>query len=142
MKSYKIFTSGKMGGLDFSEQISWRKELTDKVQAFCDKEVKFINPPQYFDYSSRDQTLAKKWEYEQIADSDIVVVNLNNIKDSIGTHMELGLIDGINRTREKKIYVVGIGEPNVDHPWIETSLFKQVQTIDEAVDFIISYLLV
>lgn len=142
MKSYKIFTSGKMGGLDFSEQISWRKELADKVKTFCDKGVKVINPPQYFDYSSRDQTLAKRWEYEQIADSDIVVVNLNNIKDSIGTHMELGLIDGINRTREKKIYVVGIGEPNVDHPWIETSLFKQVQTIDEAVDFIISYLLV
>lgn len=142
MKPYKIFTSGKMGGLDLAEQMNWREELSYKVNTYFDKYVKFINPPLYFDYSSPDQTLAKKWEYEQIADSDIVVVNLNNIKDSIGTHMELGFIDGINRTREKKIYVVGIGEPNVDHPWIETSLFKQVQTIDEAVDFIISYLLV
>lgn len=133
-----------MGGLSKDESLNWRKEIEAAIRKrnFKNVEITFINPPDYFDYDYPNQRECEEWEISQLIDSDIVVVNLSNIKDSIGTHMELGIIKAVNAMSDKHIFVVGLGDVNVDHPWINTSLFHSEKTIDEAADFICKYLLI
>lgn len=141
-KTYKIFTSGKMGGLSYLEQMEWRRNLEKEILLKTDKKVTFIHPPLFFDYGFPDQRTAKEWEINQILDSDIVVCDLSNIKDSIGTHIEIGIIEAINRLPGKHIYTVGFGKPDSDHPWIKSSMFYRVTDIKETADFIATYLLI
>ena len=142
MKTYKIFTSGKMGGLSYEEQMKWRSQLEYLIRQQTNEKVTFIHPPDYFDYNFPDQKTAKEWEINQVIDSDIVVVDFGSIKDSIGTHMELGVIHAINRIGNKHIATVGIGRPDTNHPWIQSSVFYQVVDVKEAADFICKYLLI
>lgn len=142
IKTYKIFTAGKMGGLSYEEQMKWRSELENAIRTKADKRVIFIHPPDFFDYDFPDQKTAKEWEINQIIDSDIVVYDLSNIKDSIGTHMEIGIVQAVNRLSNKHIATVGIGKPDTDHPWIQSSMFYQVVDVKEAADFIVTYLLI
>jgi hypothetical protein len=141
-RGYKIFTSGKMGGLSYLEQMEWRRNLEKEILLRTDKKVIFIHPPLFFDYDFPDQRTAKEWEINQVMDSDIVVYDLSNIKDSIGTHIEMGIVQAVNRLPGKHIATIGIGKPNTDHPWIKTSMFYQVADIEEAADFICTYLLI
>ena len=131
-----------MGGLTYEQQMKWRRLIENEVLNRSDKSVTFIHPPQFYQYNSGvDEREAREWDLNQIKNSDIVVINLSDIADSIGSHMELGLIEGMNEFGYKHIFVVGIGEPNTDHPWIELSLSKKVSTIQEAADYIVNYLL-
>ena len=96
----------------------------------------------YYQYGNEEnEREAKEWEINQLKDSDIIVVNLTTIADSIGTHIELGIVEAMNEFGYKHIHVIGIGNPNTNHPWIQMGLLKQVDTIDEAADYILSYLL-
>lgn len=142
-KTYKIFTAGKMGGLTYEEQMKWRKDIEQKIKWRTDENVVFIHPPQFYSYTDRiSETEKKTWKMSQIKDSDIVIVNLSNIEDSIGTHIELGLIDGMNQFGYKQIHVVGIGKPNTNHPWIELSMLHQEDLIEDAAAYIVDYLLI
>ncbi|SCY31518.1 hypothetical protein [Ruminococcus sp. YE282] len=141
-KTFKIFTSGAMGGLTYNEQMDWRLELEHLVFELTEKKVKFIHPPDFFDYDFHDQRVVKEWEINQLLDSDIVVINLSNIKNSIGTHIELGVVQAANRLPGHHITTIGIGEPNTDHPWIKSSIFYSVKDTVEAADFICKYLLI
>lgn len=140
--TYKIFTSGKMSGLSYEDSMKWRKEIEEAVLKIAENKVVFIHPPQFFHWNSDNQEFAKRWEINQIVDSDIVIVDLSTISGSIGTHIELGIIEGINRTRDKKIFVVGIGNPDTNHPWIDFALDYKAKNISDAAEFIYSYLLV
>lgn len=144
-KTYKIFTSGAMGGLTFSQQMKWRISLENKIkkrlQKLDDKpKITFIHPPEFFDYDFPDQNVVQEWEINQLMDSDIVVFNLSNIKDSIGTHMELGVVYALNKLSSKHITTIGIGKPNTNHPWIKT--FYCLDNESKAADFICKYLLI
>lgn len=141
-KTYKIFTSGKMGDLNYEKQMKWRSELENAIRTQTDKKVMFIHPPDFFDYDFPDQKTAKEWEINQIIDSDIVVIDFSSIKDSIGTHIELGVIHAVNRISNKHIATIGIGRPDTEHPWIQSSVFYQVVDVKEAADFICKYLLI
>lgn len=142
IKTYKIFTSGKMGGLSYEEQMKWRKNLEKAIKLRCNKNIIFVHPPMYYQYGNeKNEREAKEWEINQLKDSDIIVVNLTTIADSIGTHIELGIVEAMNEFGYKHIHVIGIGNPNTNHPWIQMGLLKQVDTIDEAADYILSYLL-
>lgn len=141
-KTYKIFTSGKMGGLSHLEQMEWRRQLETEILLRTNKKVTFIHPPLFFDYGFPNQRAAKEWEINQVMDSDIVVYDLSNIKDSIGTHMEMGIVQAVNRLQGKHIATIGIGKSDTDHPWIQTSMFYQVADVKEAADFIVTYLLI
>jgi len=142
MAKYKIFTSGKMSGLSYEESMGWRREVEKAVLNLTDKKVVFIHPPEYFGFENSDLKLARQWEIKQIASSDIVLMYLPTIKDSIGTHIELGIVEGINRTKEKKIEIIGIGKPNTDHLWIEEGLSYRADTIQNAAEIINDFLLI
>lgn len=140
--TYKIFTSGKMSGLSYEDSMKWRKEIEEAVLKIAENKVVFIHPPQFFHWNGDNQEFARKWEINQIADSDIVIVDLSTISGSIGTHIELGVIEGLNRTRNKKIEVVGFGKADTEHPWIDLGLTYKAGNIEEAAEFINDYLLI
>lgn len=144
MKTYKIYTAGKMSGLDYDEQMDWRWKIESLVRVMSDNVI-FVHPPRYYRYGAslhKTEREVMLWDLNQIRESDIVVVNLDNIKDTVGTHMELGFIEALNQTGNKHIFVVGIGKPDVDHPWLNEVLFRREDTVEKAASFISSYLLV
>lgn len=145
MKTYKIFTAGKMGGLTYKQQMDWRNKIENLIASSTDKSVVFIHPPKYYQYCDNnvEQDIESRiWETNQLKDCDIVIVDLRTIADSIGTHVELGIVEAINTISNKFVYVIGIGEPNIDHPWISQSVFHREDTLEDAADYIINYLLV
>lgn len=140
----KIYTAGKMSGLSFEEQMQWRAELEYKLRKITDEPVTFIHPPSYYNYENKfhnTESEIKEWELNKIRECDIVVVNLDGIADSIGTHIELGFINGVNMLGGKHIYVVGIGKAENLHPWIELSMLRVEPDIDSACWYINDYLL-
>ena len=143
MKIRKIYTAGKMGGLSYEDQMDWRWQLEKQMRAM-DADAIFIHPPQYYRYGEslhKTEREAMMWDLSQIRESDIVVVNLNNIADSIGTHMELGFIEALNQTGSKHIYVIGIGQANCNHPWFNEVLHRREDTVNDAANYICTYLL-
>lgn len=142
MKTYKIFTAGKMGGLSYDEQIKWRKDFETILRSRCNKSLIFVHPPMFYQYGDEtNEREAREWEINQLKDSDIVVVNLTTIADSIGTHIELGIIKAMNEFGYKHIHLIGVGEPNVSHPWIQMGMLRQENTLEDAADYISTYLL-
>lgn len=145
IKTYKIYTAGKMGGLTYEQQMLWRSQIEHLVKKQTDKSVNFIHPPMFYQYGQnyhKSEREAMIWDISQIKDSDIVVVDLNTIADSIGTHIELGIAEAMNEFGYKHIHVIGIGEPNTDHPWISLTTLRIEPTIEKAAEYIVNYLLV
>lgn len=132
-----------MGGLSYDEQMSWRRSLETHLRKGTNKNMIFVHPPMFYQYGSeKNEREARAWEINQLKDIDIVVVDLTTISDSIGTHIEFGIIEAMNEFGYKHIHLIGIGKPNVNHPWIQMGLFKQVDTLEDATDYIINYLLI
>lgn len=147
MKRVKIYTAGAMKNIIFEEQIKWRIALENCLKAFKDSrcELVFIHPPYYYNYESHSQineAEIKEYELNQVRDSDIIVVNLNHINNSVGTHYELSYADAINSFGHKHIYVIGIGSTANVHPWILSSLFRVEDSVESAANYIKEYLLV
>ena len=140
----KIYTAGKMSGLTLNKQVSWRNEFASLVEDLG-VSVNVVIPPFYYNPGDPDaaniEAEAKEWDLAQIRDSDIVVINLDGIEDSIGTHYELGYINAINSFGNKHIYVVGFGGNKELHPWIKLTLFHWEPNVIGAADFVAKYLL-
>lgn len=144
MKRVKIFTAGKMGGLSYEEQMLWRNQLEKELCSNSIAEIVFVHPPKFYQYADnmKDEIEAKAWETNQLKDSDIVVFNLQNISGSIGTHIELGIVDAINCSGLKHIYTVGFGVPDTNHPWISQIVMHTDDTVENVADYINTYLLI
>lgn len=141
----KIYTAGKMLGLTYQDQMSWRHEAEREIERKSDELIKFIHPPLFYNYDTPTHKTEREvmdWDLSQVKDCDIIVVNLEGITESIGTHYELATANVINTTSIKHIYVIGFGNPGVElHPWIEQSLHRREDTLDAATDYICRYLL-
>lgn len=132
-----------MGGLSYQEQMEWRNRIETVVRAKTDKSLVFIHPPNFYQYNDGvDETEKMVWEMSQIRDSDIVIVDLSTIKDSIGTLIEMGFIIGINQFGYKTKHIIGLGKPNTNHPWIQMGILHREDTPEDLADYIINYLLV
>ena len=145
MKTYKIFTAGKMGELPYDQQLAWRWEIEDMIREATLASVVFVHPPMFYQYNKKDpenDIESMNWEINQLIDSDIVIVDLRTISGSIGTHMELGVIAAVNKVLPKNIYVVGFGKPDIENPWIENGVFHSEETAADAVDYIVNNLLI
>ena len=136
-----------MGGIPFEKQMDWRTkiEVSVKLEYDGDNRIKFIHPPLFFNYENHNHKTEKEifeWEMKQLHDSDIVIVNFDGIDSTIGSHMELGAVQGINRFGDRYIYVVGLGEENDLHPWIKESCIRIEKSYSDLARYIIDYLLV
>lgn len=145
MKQHRIYTAGRMTGLSSEEQIAWRLHLESELMSMKTHGFTVIIPTMYYDPNDPDarerENEAKEWDLSQIANCDIVVVNLDGIEKSIGTHYELGFIDALRRSG-KTIYVIGVGGKKDLHPWIANSLFRWEPDIEAAAVYIAQYLFI
>lgn len=146
MKTFRIYTAGKMYGLSFDEQMNWRKQIENKIRVLSDVSLQFIHPPLFYKYDEKNHQTereVKEWELNQIRNSDIVIVSLDGVNDSIGTHFELSTADAVNSFGNKFIYIIGIGKSKEPlHPWIEASLFRKEENYADAAEYITNYLLI
>lgn len=152
MKDFKIYTCGKMNGLTLSQQMIWRKDIEYYIRSGYEdihgrnSNITVINPPDYFNYDDASHKTEKEifeWELGQVCSSDVVIVNLDGISDSIGSHMEIGAVLGACISSGRNIKIVAIGEiPQNIHPWIELSWFRHEKDLKDAAKYIVDYLLV
>ena len=146
LKQYKIYTAGKMTGLTYEEQMGWRDAVGRAIREKSEKSVLVVNPPKYYNpndaHASKLDAEAKEWDLSQIADSDIVIFNLNDIESSIGTLYELGFANAINSYTNRHIYIIGVGGKRPMHPWIESGLFRWEPDFWSAADYIVSHLII
>lgn len=142
----KIYTCGKMSGISFQEQMEWRLRIEGEVKKWLDfgQGVKFVHPPMFYNYEENYQKSEREileWEMAQVHDCDIVIVNLDGIDSTVGSHMELGAVQGINRFGDKHIFVVGLGKDDGLHPWIKESCIRIEDDYAKAAEYIVEYLL-
>ena len=142
----KIYTCGKMSGISFIEQMMWRSRIESEIKSSldCGQSVKFIHPPLYYNYEENNHKTEREileWEMTQVHDCDILIVNLDGIEDTTGSHMELGAVQGINRFGDKHIFVVGLGKSDNLHPWIKESCIRIEEDYAKAAEYIVEYLL-
>lgn len=150
--SYKIYTAGKMAGLSLYDQMEWRKRIENSVRCAANNvgisqsKINFVHPPMFYQYGEtyfQSEKEVKDWDLNQVRCSDIVIVDLDTIETSIGTHYELGMVDAVNSFGNKHIFVIGIGgEDKILHPWIEDTLHRRESNYEDAADYIVNYLLV
>lgn len=147
MSKVKIYTCGKMSGLTPEEQMCWRRRLEESLNRLHEQTTyAFIHPPLFYNYETKlhkSEHEVKEWELSQVCNCDIVVANLNNISDSIGSHFELGATSAINLCSNKHIYVIGICDnPENLHPWLVDACLRIEKTEYDAAKYIAKYLLV
>lgn len=137
---YKIYLAGKMNGLSFKEMNDWRDEVLHKLlrlSEMYDAKLDVINPVMYYNFEEkRHQTEIEIEEFDlaHVISSDIIIVNLNGLKDSIGTIIELH-----DAHYHRKIPVIAFGSRELYddlHPWIKNDITRVENDIDEMLDYI------
>ena len=137
---YKIYLAGKMNGFSFEEMNSWRDEVFNKLlnlSGMYDTKLDVINPVMYYNFEKkRHQTEIEVEEFDlaHVISSDIIIVNLNGLKDSIGTIIELH-----DAHYHHKIPVIAFGSQELYddlHSWIKNDITRVENDIDEMLDYI------
>lgn len=152
-KEIKIYTCGRMKGTTYEEQMIWRKNIerliysrfsnSDKVNTL---RLSFVHPPNYYRYEEDYQKSEREimeWELNQVRNSDILIVNTDGIEESVGSHFEMGVAWAMNHFGNKPISVIGINENNTElHPWIKESFLRVEDSLGDAADYIVDYLII
>lgn len=136
----KIYLAGKMSGLTFEEMTEWRNEILQKLyQAaqLSDTKINVIHPVMYYNFvEKRHQSEIEVEEYDlaHVISSNIIVVNLAGLNDSIGTIIELH-----DAHYHHRIPVIAFGDRELYdnlHPWIQNDITRVENNIDDVVDYI------
>lgn len=136
----KIYLAGKMGGLSFEEMNKWRCEASQKLLSQAEtfsKKINVINPVLYYNFEEkRHQTEIEIEEFDlaHVVSSDIIIVNLSGLSNSIGTIIELH-----DAHYHHKIPVVAFGdkkEYDILHPWVKNDITRVEKNIDDVISYI------
>lgn len=144
--SIKIYLAGKMGGLTFEQMNRWRKSIKDDLincASYTNIEVNVINPVDYYNFKEKKhQTEIEVEEYNlaHVRSSDIILVNLEGLSDSIGTIIELH-----DAHYHYKIPVIAFGKQELYdclHPWIKNDITRVEKNGYDAVTYIRDFYLI
>ena len=136
----KIYLAGKMGGLSFKEMNDWRNDAVMKLYReanYCGKSIKVINPVTYYNFEEKKyQTDIEVEEFDlaHVISSNIIIVNLDGLKDSIGTIIELH-----DAHYHRKIPVIAFGDKELYdnlHPWVKNDITRTENNIDDVITYI------
>ena len=132
--TFTIYTSGatKNVSSEFSKQ--WRKDVAEYYKN-SDYKVNVFIPDNYFMYGTNEPKTTKQCRAHflyKVKTSDIVIVNLSETLNSVGTGME------VQKAIDNDIPVIGFGTKNV-YPWLEDSCDVIFDTIQEALEYITEY---
>lgn len=130
-KKPTIYLAGKMSGLSFEEMNGWRLEASKLLK----ENFHIINPCDYYNFKNDPSTYTerevKEFDLGRVNGSKILLFNLD-YPDSIGTAIEIHMAHD-----EWHIPVIAYGGKNVQvHPWIELSITKRCDTLEDAINHI------
>lgn len=137
----KIYLAGKMNGLSYEDMNSWRKEIKEKLKEITYyttiSNVKIINPVDFYNFQEvkyQTDIEVQNFDINHVISSDIVIVNLEGLSDSIGTIIEIH-----DAYYHNKIPVIAFGSKetyNSLHPWIRNSITRVEKNIDSVIEYI------
>ena len=136
----KIYLAGKMSGLTYEVMNAWRIGenicLLDMAGYYSEK-INVINPVLYYNFEEkRHQSEIEVEEYDlaHVVSSDIIIVNLEGLQDSIGTIIELH-----DAHYHHKIPVIAFGDKKLYddlHPWVKNDITRVEDNINDVVAYI------
>ena len=141
----KVYLSGAIGCYERSKSNYhklWREDVDKKLRYSgfpCFDPTKFYSYNDYNDLSHITEKEVMRYELNQLRRSDIVLVNLDSVDDSIGTAQEILYAYLLS------IPIIGFIEDEEStyiHPWIKEEvdkIFVGENSKDEAVDYIRTY---
>lgn len=119
----------------------WRERATKMLVQSADwqsSEIKIINPLDFFSYGEqkhKSHKQVKNFYLDKIRHCDVILVNLDNSAESVGTGME------VQCASENRIPIIGFGTQNI-YPWIsEVDCQVTFDTMTGAIDYIRDYYL-
>lgn len=127
MNRLKIYLAGKMSGLTYEEMNKWREDIAkiiNHMADYCGKEVNVVNPVDYYNFRMpRHQNEREVMQYDlsHVKSSNIVVVNINGLRESIGSCIEL------YEAYKNNIPVIALDkkdEYKYLHPWIKECITR------------------
>lgn len=123
MRKFKIYTAGAMEvyGKESVHATEWRKKCKEYFYSI-DADVKIVSPTDYYSYSTKyhkNGLEVMRFDLFKVKESDLILVNLNNVRNSIGT------CDEIFYAWQHEKPIVGFVEKDVSgeelenlvHPW-------------------------
>lgn len=118
-----IYTAGAMETYaNTNKAEKWRNDVKELFEKYSDN-FKVIIPTDYYAYDEnyyKNDTEVFKFDLRKVKNSDIILVNLNDVRKSIGTCIE------IYEAHKRDIPVIGFLDEelpieamiNLIHPWI------------------------
>ena len=134
----KIYLAGCCEKVRKEERTIWRNECEKWFKANTDG-FSVINPVSYFDYDGNDhQSESEVFRFfrRKVEESDIVLVNLENIRQSVGTICELAF------AYKKDIPIIGFNSVQYrpdHHSWIDIMLDRSFIKAEDAMEYIKNY---
>lgn len=138
--SLKIYLAGKMSGLSFKEMNEWRqelKEILNKCSENSNTRVNVINPVDFYNFEEKrhqNELEVEEYDLAHVVSSNIIVVNLDGLSDSIGTIIELH-----DAKYHNKIPVIAFGDSStykILHPWIKNDITRVEDNIYGVAEYI------
>lgn len=148
-----IYLAGRMSGLTEIEYNTWRNTLKRKLEiaaTCCNSLIQVINPADYFDFGNIEDHTDKEimqFDLNMVRQSNIVIVNVNGINESIGTAIEVYEANRLNIPVIAYANVPEILEHKRNdiifdkiHPWIKECLttklmFRADDVVQHVKDF-------
>jgi nucleoside 2-deoxyribosyltransferase len=138
MEKFQIYLAGGVAN-EPDEGKGWREKATvifNEHFESDDYKVVVIDPTKYFTYSDRKDEESdkqiKRFYYDMIQKSQLLLVNLDRSKLSPGTAME------VQFARDKGIEIIGFGKEDV-YPWILEECQVVFPSMLSAIDYIKEY---
>lgn len=143
MKKVKVFLSGKIGSLSFTEMNGWRENIKNKLlveSQYYNCDVEVINPVDYYNtLEDRHQTENEVMNFDlnHVISSDIIIVNLDGLNSSDGTKIEI-----FQAYYNHRIPVIAFGDKELFynlHPWQQMCITRVESDIDSAIAYVRDY---
>lgn len=139
MKTLKIYLAGAMSGLTYEQMNEWRKSIKKRMLFLSDIyscPTIIINPVSYYNFRTpRHQNEREVMQYDltHVRTSNIIVVNLSGLNNSIGSCIEL------YEAYKNDIPVISFGSQEDYeklHPWIKECITRNEKTIEGVENYI------
>lgn len=116
----------------------WRamaSERLEKIAEWCGRNVRVVDPTKYFSYKvkkHRTDKQVKEFYLSKLAKCDIVLLNLDITKNSVGTGQECQF------ARDHGIPIIGFGTNDI-YPWLTVDCQVVFENMTLALDYIRDY---
>ena len=138
----KIYIAGKMSGLSYTNMMTWRARVVDKLKTLAERSgtnCQIINPAEFYNYHNNAHKTEReimRFELNHVRKSDVVIANLKDVNQSIGTCIE------VYEAFKNDIPIIAFGtseEYETTHPWIKECISRYEETMNAACLYIADF---